>query len=69
MERPCRIKIESKIENLDGAGLASGDIERSEEELSARRAKWVPHKQSGVTKFLARYADSVKSTREGATLK
>ena len=33
MERPCRIKIESKIENLDGAGLASGDIERTEQEL------------------------------------
>jgi dihydroxy-acid dehydratase len=48
-------------------GIISVDI--SEEELSARRAKWVPHKQSGVTKFLARYADSVKSTREGATLK
>ena len=49
------------------AGIISVDI--SDEALSARREKWVPHTQSGVTKYLARYAASVKSTREGATLK
>ena len=48
-------------------GIISVDV--SDEVLSARREKWVPHTQSGVTKYLARYASSVKSTREGATLK
>ena len=35
MKKSVKIKIESKIENLDEAGLSSGDIERSEVSLPA----------------------------------
>lgn len=33
MEKTVKIRIESKIENLDGAGLPQGEIERSEVKL------------------------------------
>ena len=33
MKKSVKVKIESRIENLDGAGLSSGDIERSEASL------------------------------------
>ena len=48
-------------------GVISVDV--SDEVLEERRKRWRPHVQSGITKYLARYASSVKSTRDGATLK
>ena len=48
-------------------GVISVDV--SDEVLEERRKRWSPHVQSGITKYLARYASSVKSTRDGATLK
>lgn len=39
MEKTVRIKIESKIENLDEAGLPSGDIERTEDKLLGQMAE------------------------------
>ena len=41
----------------------------SDAELAARRARWTPHEQSGVSKFLARYSDSVEPSDKGAVLK
>ncbi len=41
----------------------------SDAELAARRARWTPHAQSGVTKFLARYSENVEPSDKGAVLK
>lgn len=41
----------------------------SDEELKSRRAQWTPHMQSGVSKFLARYSESVEASDKGAVLK
>ena len=41
----------------------------SDEELEQRRKNWVPFKQSGVSKFLRRYSESVTASNQGAVLK
>jgi len=41
----------------------------SDAELEKRRVRWTPHAQSGVSKFLARYSDSVEPSDKGAVLK
>ena len=51
MKKSVKVKIESRIENLDGAGLASGDIERSEEELFG---KFTPADKG----FVLRYSET-----------
>ncbi len=44
------------------------DLDVSDEELEARRAKWQPREQKVTTGYLARYASMVTSGNRGAIL-
>ena len=45
------------------------DVDITDEEMAARRAKWQPREPKVTTGYLARYASMVSSANEGAVLK
>ena len=48
---------------------SSINVTLTDEELAARREGWVPVVQSGITRYLRRYSESVSPASEGAILK